>query len=122
MATMYAKASGEIIRFLRNAEQEQERPAPPPGTADTLAFDSATNREIVLAYDRDCDSLRLSGGVLRRNGVPMTVNPPGRAYQDRQRLPDILAQLGGPVPLVLADRQALDRILARAAGWTVPGD
>lgn len=81
MATFRANAAGEILQFLATAQQEQQNPNPPAGTAYTLRFDETTNAGIVTAYNANSNTFAMPGGTLTQSGTPVTINPPGLLFE-----------------------------------------
>ena len=86
MATVYADAAGEILRFLESEAMERQYPDPPPGTAFTVAFDEDTNEALCADMGTSTDPYDAPGGVLRRNGQAVTIAPPSAEYTDHQQL------------------------------------
>lgn len=86
MATLYANATGEILRFLATEELERRYPDPPEGTAFTLAFDESTNDVLCADLGQSTDPYTMPGGVLRRDGQAVTIAPPSDEYTDQQQL------------------------------------
>jgi len=89
--------------------------------AETLDFDTETNAPLVDSLLTERDRYGLRGGVLTKDGVPVTPNPPGRYLQDRQQveqalgqLDTLLAKLDGGTDLTVAERQQAFRFLLRA--------
>jgi len=96
MAKLYA-LDGALIRLLKNAQEEAEY-GPPDAYDEMLAFDADTNPQIVAALSGEIPNVRwqdasLVDGVLYYNDEPVTVNPPGQAYEDREYLRDWWAAL-----------------------------
>jgi hypothetical protein len=85
-ATIYATATGALLRFLWSDEQHAEHPDPPPGTAQTVTFDTETNPAVVAGINTDWNSHRVVGGVLERNGQPVTLAPEGEATADAREM------------------------------------
>lgn len=111
VATLYADATGRILRVTANPAQDAKY-GPPPGTVRQLAFDAATNPGVLaqLAARRARYTLGAGPPVrLLLDGTPVAVNPPGPAALLRARCFD-------PSPLVVLDAQeikALGRLVFR---------
>lgn len=82
MARLYANEAGELIRVLADSLQEQQWGAP-PAWADSLEFDPGTNPNVLPAIAADHNGHRLTGGVLYRDGVAVTINPPSLSTTER---------------------------------------
>lgn len=113
MAKIFAGAGGAILRFLRNADEERRFPAPPPGTATTLAFDEEANAAAVAALDADWNAHQVVGGQLRRTGAVVALAPDGPAAQDRAALPALLPKLADASVLTPAELKTLLRVILR---------
>lgn len=53
--------------------QAEERQFPvPAGATDVIVFDESTNQDVISAFNSDYNSHSLVGGVLSRNGTPVS--------------------------------------------------
>lgn len=84
--------NGAIVRFART-ESEEISLGPTPEYDIELEFDADTNTEAVHGLDTDWNAHTLSGGVLRRDGKPVIINPPGEDYLGRRQNKSILELL-----------------------------
>jgi hypothetical protein len=113
MATLYANASGHIIRFLQSEPEEARFPNAPSGTAVTLTFDPVVNAAVLEALNTDWNSHAVSGGVLVRNGVPVVISSAGLAFQDRQALAALREKLDADQSLSAAELRRVLRWIIR---------
>jgi hypothetical protein len=91
-------------------------PEAPTIPAATLDFDSETNRPLAADIPANHRAYRLVAGVLSKNGVPVTINAPGRAVRDRDFALEKLAELEADG--VLSDAHQ-DRVLRFVLRWIV---
>ena len=103
MARMWG-LSEAIIRLTRT-DEELEFFGAPEEFDDTLEFDVETNEEMLSALDSDWNAHTLSGGILRRNGIPITINPPGQHFLDRATVKEFWDDLGNGIDWLEAHRQ-----------------
>lgn len=75
MSKIHHSAGGAILQFLQSDRDEALSPTPPAGTAGTIEFDPAANPTVVANLNSDWNSHDCVGGVLRRNGSAVTINP-----------------------------------------------
>lgn len=113
MAVVFIHPNGNV-HYRHHAEEEKQHPVP-TGAINIIRFDEATNPVAVRALNTDYNSHSLAGGMLRRNGVPVGINPPGPAYQDRELLVALLSKLTGPLPLTPDEVKVVLRVLLREA-------
>jgi hypothetical protein len=99
MASLYADASGVILRFLPTREMEARYPTPPGAATATLSFDEATNQALVQDLAASTDSYRLTAGVLSKNGSPVSITAEGPDRQDRAALATIDGELAAYISL-----------------------
>ena len=103
MAVVYADAAG-LILAVRRTQKEDDDEGAPPGTAQQVAFDERTNRALTRLLRTNRDEFSILAGVLRRNSLPVTINPPGP-------LALLRAKVFGSAPLDQADLHLLGRIV-----------
>lgn len=84
MATIYADATGNIVRALWTHEQEADYPEPPPGAVDKLTFDAATNAHVIQALDRDSNNHKLRNGVLTFRSATVDIQADGSGETERK--------------------------------------
>jgi hypothetical protein len=89
MATLYADASGVILRFLPTRAAEAQYPAAPEGAAASATFDEATTESLVQDLARSTDGYRVENGVLLKGTAPVTIAADGPGRQDRAALSTI---------------------------------
>lgn len=87
MSKLYA-LNGELVRLNRLDEDEVVFGSP-DAFDDVLEFDHETNQNVIDGLNGQLPNVlwqdhTLSGGILRRNGIPVTINPSGTAYLDKQ--------------------------------------
>jgi hypothetical protein len=121
MAVLYGLDT-VIIRFLQTVEEEEQIGAPDEWD-DSLDFDLETNEPVREALFADWNAHTLSGGVLRRDGQPVTINAPGESYLARKQgekvkeaLRDLLSGLGQIENVVDFGYAYKARLLAKANG------
>jgi len=85
---LYANQEGELIQVIVTDSEEVMYPEPPPGAVESLSIDAETNPQIVALIQGivPWQELQLTGGVLYAAGQPVTINPAGEHYQDREYL------------------------------------
>lgn len=83
MAKFYKHAG--VIGLRKSAAEELLLPIP-AGATDVIAFDESSNAAVIAAFDADCNSHSLSGGVLRKNGSPVAFAADSADKQDREGL------------------------------------
>jgi len=114
--------NGEIVRFIKQASEFIEF-GPPPAHDVEVEFDDETNPHVWQGLDTDWNSHTLeSDGVLRRGGVPVTINTPGDTFlEGKQR--EVIEErareiLGGLASLDVTDfgYAYVARMLAKANG------
>lgn len=93
MAKIFGNATGTILRFLATAQQEAEWPTPPTGTTVTISFDESTNATVVQNLNSNWAQHDCVGGVLRRNGTPVTIAPGTNQWADAAQLATYLANI-----------------------------
>ena len=114
MATLYAHADTTLLAFLTDADARRQ-PDPPPDTAASLVVDEATNGALIADLRRSTDAYRLAAnGTLTKSGQPVTVNPPGRHYQDRLSLAAIITKLDADQALSAPELRVVLRFLLAA--------
>ncbi len=86
MALIYADSKGNLIRFLKNEQEEQQHPDVPLGTEFTINFDEATNANLINEINSDWNSFSCSGGVLRRNQSVCVIQSPSSNFNDALNL------------------------------------
>ena len=118
---LYAENT-ELVRLLKTDEDEAAF-GEPSQFDDLLEFDGETNPDAVHGLDTDWNAHTLSGGVLRRDGQPVTINAPGESYLARKQaakvqeaLHDLLAGLGQIENIVDFGYAYRARLLAKANG------
>lgn len=115
-------AAGTILRILDTPEWETRYPTPPTGTAGTLTFDEVSNTATVADMRASLDGYTCPAGVLKKNGVNVTIQPDSPERADRadfdsqvtaalNRLDQIVTQSGSG--LTNAQRDAAIGDLAR---------
>jgi hypothetical protein len=107
MATLYPDADHLLLRALLSDAEEAQYPTPPPNAGAPLRFDHTTNPALVADLRRSTDAYRLSAdGVLTKDGVVVTINPPTPAAPpavDAAAIGAALASLPADQPLTRAD-------------------
>ena len=82
MAKCWSDASEQIIRWKHSGDE----PDATPGAVESLEFDETTNRATADGLDASgMVGWTLAGGVLRRSGVPVAINPPSTTIRDQLR-------------------------------------
>lgn len=115
---LFARADDSLIFFLGEIEDNYTRFTAPDDAAASVEFDGDTNPELIAGLRSDWESYRLVNGQLQRNGVPVTVNPPGQAFQDVQAAPELLARLESGGNVTAAElRQGLRLVLRLLRRW-----
>jgi hypothetical protein len=109
MAKIYADGAGELIRFLQSDDEEAQWGAP-PAFAEMLEFDGESNPAVLHGINADWNSHRLQGGVLMRNGLPVTIVPDSALIAERKRLAAIRQDLAAYIT-----DASLDAYLANAS-------
>lgn len=114
-AEIYAAADGRLLGY-RQTSEERRRFPPPAGVAFTLACDPAA-QTWWADFLRNTANYSMPAGVLTKAGSgPVTVSPPGAAYQDwqvRNQIQQALDRLDNPEPLTNAEIRAAFRRLFR---------
>lgn len=82
MARLWYDAAGKILRLCRT-DAEESFHGPPAGFVGSVAFDESTNTAAVADLGANWQSHDCPAGVLRKNSVPVTINPDGQVKQDR---------------------------------------
>jgi hypothetical protein len=122
MATLYPAANGTLIRALLSDAEEAQYPTPPPGAGTPLVFDHTTNAALVADLHTSTDAYRLSAeGVLTKDGVAMTINPPALPPPpavDPAAIGAALASLPDDQPLTKADLAPLLALFGAGADQT----
>jgi hypothetical protein len=106
MATIYADAQGNLLRFLKTPVEEARYPDPPAGATQKVTFDGATNASVFAGIDSDWNSHRVVSNVLHRNGTPVTIAPDSPAAT-------VLAALQAGTATDVQVQQVLAVLLAR---------
>lgn len=119
MAKLYADSTGAILRLVKT---DTEEATPPAGTVTTIDVDADTNAVLLHGLDTDWNSHKVIGGVLTRNGQPVTVNPPSDEHTERDAVAALDAQLTAylnlPAPTA-AQTAAIVKLLVRAVRYLV---
>lgn len=89
MAKFFLHGGGICLRA--NDDEERRHPVP-AGATDIVVFDEAKNDGVIAAFATDYNSFSLSGGVLRRNGTPVTFAADGEKRQDSSAFNAALSQ------------------------------
>jgi len=103
MAKIWGYAS-EIVRFVHNENEEWDF-GPPSQFDDELEFDEEVNQDAINGLDTDWNAHSLSGGILRRDGQPVTINSPGRHFLDRATVKEFWDDLGNGIDWLETHRQ-----------------
>ena len=85
MAVVFLNPQDGILSYRADLEEEKRNPLP-AGTDNLVRFDKATNLQLYRDIQARTESYTLVGGQLRKNNVPVTLNPPGRGYEDAQEI------------------------------------
>ena len=124
---IFARADGTVI-----ASHYSLDPGDPPGAvlvpetpAMTLDFDSETNTALAENVDYEPHRYRVvTGGVLTKDAVPVTINAPSEYERDREQieqaltqLDTLIARLDGGTDLTVAQRQDAFLFLLRAVRY-----
>lgn len=75
MPFIYSDASGKIVRVTLN-QFEDEHFGPPASYAELLEYDPDTNAVMIADLNLNWNSYTLIGGILRHNGIVITITPP----------------------------------------------
>ena len=96
MATLYADSSGNILRLVHSATEADMYPdSQPVGTASTLDYDPSTNVSLDVALTDTPEQFTYLSGVLKQNGVTVTINAASQDYQTSQYLKQAIAVFKG---------------------------
>jgi hypothetical protein len=125
---LFARADGAITVAERSIEVGAT-PRVLPGfvgaVAETLDFDDETNGDLADALESSTAPFRLSGGVLTRDGLAVTIAAPGRFVQDREQIQqalgvlDTLIDASNAGSLSAAQSQQALRLLLRVARYVL---
>lgn len=117
---LYGPSTGPLAGFRATAEEEALFPIPDGMTV--VEADNDSNTALLTDLRRSTDAYALAAGVLTKNGVPVTINPPTQGTLDRNDLPALLTKLEADTSLSAAElRKALRIVLRHARNAQVSG-
>ena len=73
MATIYADAQGNLLRFLKTPAEEARYPDPPDGATQKVTFDESSNSSLIAGINTDWNSHRVVSNALQRDGTPVAI-------------------------------------------------
>jgi hypothetical protein len=112
MARIYARG-GELVRYPSPEGIDTAGPLQPSQFDEYLELDATTNVAVLTAIAQDHNGHRLQGGVITRNGQPVSINPPSLATMERQQvaaLARVLRDFNALDPATLTTAQKLAEI------------
>lgn len=115
MATVYADASGVCFCFFRDYQSATDHSAPLV-FGGSLSFDELTNTVAVSGLDAELGNHILSGAVLLRGGVPVSIFSADMTYTDRLSIDAIQAILDADNPLTDSQLRKLLRFILSQIG------
>ena len=81
MARIWYNGAGKILRLVKTDAEEAFHGAP-AGAAGSVAFDETTNTAALADFDSNCAAHTCPAGVLKKNGVDVTIQPDGPKKTD----------------------------------------